>query len=655
MLAEAAQGLVRGDALVAGDAVRGAELEHVQPFHILEEALVMGVPAHRAGREVGPLVAGAELGGTVGTGGESEQVAVVITVVQTHEAGNQLRLGQAVADAVALGVAGLEVLVAQGLIDKVDARQAGGTAAVGLIGITDHGGHVMLLGEHLVIGAVDVHHHVVFLAVGNLAVSVVEITRFRIHVRVVDVLDALAVLVVELAGDGETVEQVPFDAGIGDDAQAFRRVLGQLLEGDGMVVVAGAVQPVGAVLGIDRENRVTVEGTAGVVVALAVHDVRARGQDEVLEQPLVDRETAAELLVVVIDEDTVVPVVVGAGHEVGLVVGAAHLHGGVVGNRLVAQDQVLPAGVGGPGRHEFLDGRIVHAVGVDGAHVLRGEAGVDLGLVLGDGHQHGIVPQVQLGGHLRQRGLLPDAQAGSVPAGLVGGDEDDAVRAAGSVDGRCARVLQDFHGDDVLRVDLGQVAGVAEGEAVHDQERSVGTVHGGVTSHAHDGRRARFLGVVGHLDTGHAALHEGLDGVGRLGGQVFGRQGGDGTGEVALLHAAVTDGDRLLQHDGRFVQDHVDEGLAVHRDGRILVAEAAHREGGVRGHALYGPGAVITADRILVRSGDEHCSAGNRVAVLVHDCAAEPLDGLGMARTRAQQEQRNDCKEKGNNLLLHNC
>ena len=615
----------------------------------------MGVPAHGSGGEVGPFVAGAELRGTIGTGGEGEQVAVVVAVVQTHEAGNQLRLGQAVADAVALGVTGLEVLVAQGLIDKVDARQAGGTAAVSLVGITHHGGDVVLFGQHLVVGAVNVHHYIVFLAVGNLAVAVVEITRFRIHARVVDVLDALAMLVIELAGDGETVEQIPFDAGVGDDAEAFRGVLGQFLERDRMVVVAGAVQPVGTVLVVNREDRVAVERTAGVVVALAVHDVRARRQDEVLEDPLVHGDPAAELLIVVIDEDAVVPVVVGAGQEIGLVVGAAHLHGGVVGDRLVAEDQVFPAGVGGPGRLEFLDGRIVNAVGVDGAHVLRGEAGVDLGLVLGDGHQHGIVPQIQLGGHLGQGGLLPDAHAGAVAAGLVGGDEDDAVRAAGSVDGRCARILQHFHGDDVLRVDLGQVAGVAEGEAVHDQERGVGTVHGGVTSHAHDGRSTGFLGVVRHLDTRHTALHEGFDGVGGLGGQVFGRQGGHRTGEVALLHAAVTDGDRLLQHDGRFVQDHVDEGLAVHRDGRILVAEAAHREGGVRCHAFYGPGAVITADRILVRSGDEHCSAGNGVAVLVHDRSAEALDGLGMARARAQQKQRNDCKEKGYNLLLHKC
>ena len=615
----------------------------------------MGVPAHGTGGEVGPLVAGAELRGTIGTGGEGDEIAVVVTVVQTHEPGDQLCLGQAVADAVALGVARLEVFVAESLVDEVHARQAGGTAPIGLVGITGHGGHVVLLGQHLVVGAIDVHHHIVVLAVADLAVTVVEVTRFRVHARIVDVLDALAVLVVELAGYGEAVEQVPFDAGVGDDAEAFRRVLGQFLEGDRMVVVAGAVQPVGAVLMIDREDGVAVEGTAGVVVALAVHDVRARGEDEVLEQPLVHGEASAELLIVVVDEDAVVPIVVGAGHEVGLVVGTAHLDGGVVRDRLAAQDQVLPAGVGGPGRLEFLDGRIVHTVGVDGAHVLRGEAGIDLGLVLGDGHQHGIVPQVQLGGHLRQRGLLPDAQAGAVAACLVGGDEDDAVRAAGSVDGRCARVLQDLHGDDVLRVDLGQVAGVAEGEAVHDQERGVGTVHGGVTSHAHDGRRARFLGIVGDLDTRHAALHEGFDGVGRLGGQVLGRQGGDGAGEVALLHAAVADGDRLLQHDGRFVQDHGDEGLSVHRNGRVLVAEAAHGKRGARGNTLNGPGAVVTADRILVRSGDEHCSAGNGVAVLVHYRSAEALDGLGMARPRAQQEQRNDCKEKGNNLLLHKC
>ena len=125
MLAEAAQGLVRRDALVTGDAVGGAELEGVQLLNVLEEALVVGVPAQCAGGEQGPLVAGAELGRAVRTGGECDQVAVVEAVVKTHKAGDELGFRQPVGNAVQFRVTGLEVFVAQGLVHEVHAREGG--------------------------------------------------------------------------------------------------------------------------------------------------------------------------------------------------------------------------------------------------------------------------------------------------------------------------------------------------------------------------------------------------------------------------------------------------------------------------------------------------------------------------------------------------
>ena len=74
-----------------------------------------------------------------------------------------------------------------------------------------------------------------------LAVTVVEVSGLGVDVGVVDILDGLSVLVVELAGEGEAVEELPLKAGVRDDVRALSGVLGQFLQGHGVVVVAGAV------------------------------------------------------------------------------------------------------------------------------------------------------------------------------------------------------------------------------------------------------------------------------------------------------------------------------------------------------------------------------------------------------------------------------
>ena len=382
-------------------------------------------------------------------------------------------------------------------------------------------------------------------------------------------------------------------------------------------------------------------------------NVRTHLQDEVLEDFVVYGELASELVIPVVHEDAVVPEVVGTGYELGLVVGTAHLYGRVIGNRQFAQDEIFPAGVGGPGGLQFLNGRIIDTVGIHGAHVLRDKTGVNLRLVLGDGHEDGIVPQVELGRHLREGGLLADADAGLSGSGFVGRDEDDAVGAAGSVDGRRGGILQDFHGHDVLRIDLGEIAGIAEGETVHDQERRIGAVHGGITPDPDRGGCARFLGVVGHLDAGHASLHEGLDGMGRLDNELFGVEGRHGACQVALLHAAITDGYGFFQHEGGLVEDNVHDRPAVDRKSSIFVAKTAHRECRIGSHAVNGPGAILATDRILVRTGDEYRSAGNRFAVLVADRSGYLGCRLGMGGACRKDQNRCDCKEKTCNSLFH--
>ena len=118
-----------------------------------------------------------------------------------------------------------------------------------------------------------------------------------------------------------------------------------------------------------------------------------------------------------------------------------------------------------------------------------------------------------------------EADVGSlVPGALLGGDEDDTVGCAGTVDGCGGGVLQDLHGLDVVGGEVCDcIAAFAHGNAVNHVERVVGRGDGTGTANADGHAGTRLAGGLLHLDAGNLALDE----AGSLGDgpelDVFGR------------------------------------------------------------------------------------------------------------------------------------
>ena len=167
---------------------------------------------------------------------------------------------------------------------------------------------------------------------------------------------------------------------------------------------------------------------------------------------------------------------------------------------------------------------------------------------------------------------LDDGVAG---LGTLGGDEDDTVRTAVAVNGGSRSVLQDGHGLDVLRVDVGN--GTLIRNTVNDDERGVGSRHGTDATDA-DGRRAggRVTRAGNDLDTGGSSG----EGVGDAGGQLF----RDGfivhdcgrSREGTLRGRTVGHDDGLIQDLRVVLKNDVDVGAAGHGDVLSLVSHTKH-------------------------------------------------------------------------------
>ena len=155
---------------------------------------------------------------------------------------------------------------------------------------------------------------------------------------------------------------------------------------------------------------------------------------------------------------------------------------------------------------------------------------------------------------------------------LLGGDEDDTVGCAVAVQGGGGGILEDGHGLDVGRVEVGEVTAV--GNSVDHVEGRGATVDGTVTAD-HDGRVGTGVteGAVDlHAGDGafEGACNAGYGSVGNL----LGTHLRDGAREGRPLGRAVCDGhDGLLQRfavrghdrvdrsgDGEFLGLHTDEG-----------------------------------------------------------------------------------------------
>ena len=97
------------------------------------------------------------------------------------------------------------------------------------------------------------------------------------------------------------------------------------------------------------------------------------------------------------------------------------------------------------------------------------QTGIGDHVVLGD--QAGVDTETGVELDLRITGLT-----------LLGGDDHNTVRAAVTIDGGGGSVLQDRHGFDVLRVDVGN--GTIVRNAIHHDKRAVGSGHGTDTTDA---------------------------------------------------------------------------------------------------------------------------------------------------------------------------
>ena len=166
---------------------------------------------------------------------------------------------------------------------------------------------------------------------------------------------------------------------------------------------------------------------------------------------------------------------------------------------------------------------------------------------------------------------------------MLGGDEDDAVRALRSIDGRGRGVLEDLHTDDIGRVDGGEgrdggylsvaeaaetevTAGIAaalDDDTVDDIQRLRIGVDRSLAADA-DGRgRTGGSGSLHCRDTGGAAL-EGLVEVGDDGALEVRLLHRDGSaGEVAAFHRTVADDDDFVQELSVFSQRDRERGLVA--------------------------------------------------------------------------------------------
>ena len=150
-----------------------------------------------------------------------------------------------------------------------------------------------------------------------------------------------------------------------------------------------------------------------------------------------------------------------------------------------------------------------------------------------------------LGGDI---GIIGHAQAAGDAGALLGRDEDDAVRTAGTVDSGGCTILQDGDGFDVLGGD------VAEGSAddtVDDHERGVAAVDGGRATDLVTGSVTAGVGV--DVQTGDLTDDEGHGVRGGL-VELFGLYADDGGGDLFLVERTVTDDDGLIDHLGIFLE-----------------------------------------------------------------------------------------------------
>ena len=258
-------------------------------------------------------------------------------------------------------------------------------------------------------------------------------------------------------------------------------------------------------------------------------------------------------------------------------------------------------------------GDLVEPVGVgaiEGTDVAGGIL-VDHILELGGGERHGARSDRL---HAGLAVVFDRSLAGLGPAG---GDDDNTVGAAGTVDSGGGTILEHVDGFDLLEVDA---ADVGIGHAVDDDERALtGSERSGASEQQFEGRvRIAAVGV-GHRQTGHLTLkHSGSRGEGAF-IEVVDPEADHGAGEFLFGGAAVADDYRFLEKGGGGgLETYHHAGCGgVGREDEVVVPHERYGDGCALGHA-EGEGAVDVGHGVVAPSHEN--GTRNGLFVLVEDC-----------------------------------
>ncbi len=287
----------------------------------------------------------------------------------------------------------------------------------------------------------------------------------------------------------------------------------------------------------------------------------------------------------------------------------------VVGGDADLVDEVLPIGVGRAEERR----RLVGQVGIGAENVLLELGGVH--------HLHGLVVMLD-----RDAAVVGDA--GLAALAFLGGDEDDAVRCARTVDGRGRSVLQNGERSDVVGVDHRQSVGharacvVGHGYAVDDDQRVVARRERCAAADADFGTCAGSSVARDDVHARHLAAQELLRRSKGTAVDFLGLDGDDRTGHVVLLDGAVTDDHHLVERHEVLLEHHACQ-VGRRSDAlQVLIADEADLDGGITvldgQHVLP----VEIGRRTVGGSQLHHGGSDDRIAGSVDDDAFDLVTAL---------------------------
>ena len=403
-------------------------------------------------------------------------------------------------------------------------------------------------------------------------------------------------------------------------------LVGVLLKTDDCIGLGGSrlAQRVVGVARLDERGQIlcgiidaaaTDRGEEVVLPAVLVAEVGV--EPEPLEHVVGDVEGTCQVALAALLDDTLLVVVGNTGIELRLAPETVNRQG-IALVRSYPADVLDPVGAFPVGERS-LDGQAAQRSGhihIGGsADVLEVFVAVDT-VLLG-------VHQVKVARKHRETGrrLEIDGDIGPGIGGVgaaLGGYDDDAVGAAGAVDGRRRSILQDRDGLDVGRVDVAEGSDRIHNTVDHDQ-RIVGSGDGTGTADTDHGVGAGLTVGGGDFHTGHTALKGLVYGQNRLIADIGHLDVGDGSRKVGLLHGAVADDDSLFKHlVGVGRHSDVDALAALHGEDVFGIAEEVDGQV-VAVFALYG---VTTRHIRRRRSGH---GTFRSAAFYYHDGAGEGL------------------------------